>query len=138
MLPRLLLVLWTLATGTLAQAITVVQANTDGISLGSSAIEALFQASGNPLDLSDARFQGAANSSGSFLNGPWGMESGSILTTGLVSGASFPSANQSVNNQAAGSVFCGSDSFNAADLTMNVTLSEGYSGITSTLVYASK
>lgn len=138
MISTFLLSLWAFIPAVCSQAITVAQANSDGNFIGSYAIQALFLVSENPLDPGNSSFQGPANSSGTFLNGPWGMDTGAILTTGLASGASFTSANQSTNNSAPGSAFCGANSFDAAVLNMNVTLSANYSGITSTLVYASK
>lgn len=132
------LTLWACVPVVCAQAITVAEADNDGNFLSSFAIQALFLPLDNPLDLNNATLLAPAGSSGTFLNGPWGMDTGAILTTGSVTGASYPSSDQSSNNNASGSIFCGANSFDAAVLTMDVKIAANYSGITSTLVYASK
>lgn len=84
-------------------------------------------------------FVGPANSSGTFYQGPWGMEMGALLTTGALDSASdaATAGDQSTDNLAAGSSACG-DSFDAAALTIPLVLEEGYSGISTTMVYASR
>lgn len=146
MYSQILFALWASIPVTLAQAITIAQTGLDddpGNFDAAFAMQFLYlpPGSGNPLEVNNATLQAPANSSGVFSQGPWGMQSGAILTTGAVSGASYipgASSNQCTDNQGRGNPFCGVNSYDAAVLTMNVTLAANYSGITSTLVYASK
>lgn len=144
MYSKILFTIWVSIPAILAQAMTIAQTGADddpGYSDAAVAIQFLYLPSGNPLELDNATLQAPADSSGTFFQGPWGMQAGAILTTGAVSGASYTSgasSNQSTDNQGGGNSFCGTNSYDAAVLTMNVTLAANYTGITSTLVYASK
>lgn len=130
--------IWVSIPAALAQAITVASPVNDGYSISDFSIQYLYLPYGNPLELNNGTLQAPANSSGIFLNGPWNMEGGGVLTTGAVIDASWPYTNQSTDNHGEGNPYCGENSFDAAVLTMNVTLATNYSGLTSTLVYASK
>lgn len=129
---------WVSIPAVFAQAMTVASPVNDGYSISGFSIQYLNLPYGNPLELNNGTLQAPANSAGTFLDGPWNMEVGGILTTGAARGASWPYANQSTDNHGEGNPFCGVNSFDAAVLTMNVTLATNYSGLTSTLVYASK
>lgn len=136
------LALLTSAVSSQAGAITVVSPSNDGTILAGFALASIYNISDAPLSIVDAKFQGGTSSSGIFSNGPWNMLDGTLLTTGMaVSAASgvAPAGNQSTNNNATGSPYCSSDnSYDAAILTMDVNLVAGYTGVSSTLVYASK
>ncbi|KAF3759912.1 hypothetical protein M406DRAFT_75293 [Cryphonectria parasitica EP155] len=136
MILRDLLFLSLVASGSWVQANTVVVATNSGEALADIALAFIYELPNAPLALSGGSFDGAANSSGAFTNGPWNMTGGALLTTGLVIDATLH-GNQSTNNNFNGSEQCGSDSFDASTLAMSVVVGEGYSGLTATLAFVS-
>ncbi|TDZ61478.1 hypothetical protein CTRI78_v004346 [Colletotrichum trifolii] len=94
--------------------------------------------SGPGITVSSAIYSGASAASGTFTAGLGGIGSGALLTSGSAVGA-LPGGNLYVNNGAAGSAtYCGANSFNAAILTVTVSLGAGYSGIQVEFVLASE
>ncbi|KAM0388129.1 hypothetical protein ACHAQC_009953 [Fusarium culmorum] len=93
---------------------------------------------GQGITLLQASFSGAAISSGSFSEGPFGIGSGAILTSGSAIGA-LPNGDHYVNNGAPGSdTYCGPNTFNAALLTVDFFLDPTYSGIRVEFIFASE
>ncbi|UZP37089.1 hypothetical protein NXS19_004905 [Fusarium pseudograminearum] len=93
---------------------------------------------GQGITLLQASFSGAAISSGSFSDGPFGIGSGAILTSGSAVGA-LPNGDHYVNNGAPGSdTYCGPNTFNAALLTVDFFLNPTYSGIRVEFIFASE
>ncbi|KAK1852530.1 hypothetical protein CCHR01_04879 [Colletotrichum chrysophilum] len=85
-----------------------------------------------------ATFTGSSASSGTFTNGLGGIGNGAILTTGNAVGA-LPNGDHYVNNGAAGSdTYCGTDTFNAAILSVSVAISNGYNGVQVEFIMASE
>lgn len=126
-----------------AQAATFVSPTHDGVYLADYALAPSHSTSNIALSLINATFQGATDAAGSFTSGPWGMAGGALLTTGLAMDAGRETSaigTQSNDNKADGSRYCSSEceSFDVATLSMEVRLAPGYSGISSTLIYATK
>ncbi|QPC58101.1 hypothetical protein HYE67_000332 [Fusarium culmorum] len=93
---------------------------------------------GQGITLLQASFSGAAISSGSFSEGPFGIGSGAILTSGSAIGA-LPNGDHYVNNGAPSSdTYCGPNTFNAALLTVDFFLDPTYSGIRVEFIFASE
>lgn len=109
-----------------------VTANNDANALAA----ALF--SGPGITIVSASFTGAAASSGTFVDGPFGIGSGAILTTGTAVGA-LPNGDHYVNNgQPGSSTYCGPSTFNAAILSVDVIVDVGYNGIDFEYIMASE
>ncbi|PCD20797.1 hypothetical protein FGRA07_04949 [Fusarium graminearum] len=93
---------------------------------------------GQGITVLQASFSGAAVSSGLFSDGPFGIGSGAILTSGSAVGA-LPGGDHYVNNGAPGSdTYCGPNTFNAALLTVDFFLDPTYSGIRVEFIFASE
>ncbi|KAG8671082.1 hypothetical protein FPOAC2_04402 [Fusarium poae] len=93
---------------------------------------------GPGIEILGATFSGASQSSGTFVDGPFGIGSGAILTSGLATGA-LPGGNKNVNNEAPGSVtYCGSGSSNAAVLRVEFFVYPAYNGIRIEFIFASQ
>ncbi|ESU15120.1 hypothetical protein FGSG_08257 [Fusarium graminearum PH-1] len=93
---------------------------------------------GQGITVLQASFSGAAVSSGLFSDGPFGIGSGAILTSGSAVGA-LPGGDHYVNNGAPGSdTYCGPNTFNAALLTVDLFLDPTYSGIRVEFIFASE
>ncbi|QPC69492.1 hypothetical protein HYE68_000244 [Fusarium pseudograminearum] len=108
-----------------------VTATNDANSLASAIL-------GQGITLLQASFSGASISSGSFSDGPFGIGSGAILTSGSAIGA-LPNGDHYVNNGAPGSdTYCGPNTFNAALLTVDFFLDPTYSGIRFEFIFASE
>ncbi|KAJ4193032.1 hypothetical protein NW767_010563 [Fusarium falciforme] len=80
------------------------------------------------------------NAVGTFTNGPLGLASGGILTTG---GSIDASANQpysvNIDNDAGASqIYCGADSQDAAVLTVDIEVQQGFNGVEVEFVLASE
>ncbi|KAM6505836.1 hypothetical protein FSOLCH5_014012 [Fusarium solani] len=94
--------------------------------------------SGPGITIIQASFGGASVSSGTFTDGPFGIGSGAILTSGAAVGA-LPGGDHYVNNGAPGSdTYCGTNTFNAAILTVDVLVQPGYAGIDFEYILASE
>lgn len=94
--------------------------------------------SGPGITILQASFSGASVSSGTFSDGPFGIGSGGILTSGAAVGA-LPGGDHYVNNGAPGSnTYCGSNTFNAAILTVDLFVNPTYSGIEFEYILASE
>ncbi|KAI8650063.1 WSC domain-containing protein [Fusarium sp. Ph1] len=94
--------------------------------------------SGPGITIIQASFSGASVSSGTFTDGPFGIGSGAILTSGAAVGA-LPGGDHYVNNGAPGSdTYCGTNTFNAAILTVDVLVQPGYAGIDFEYILASE
>jgi hypothetical protein len=94
--------------------------------------------SGPGITIIQASFSGASVSSGTFTDGPFGIGSGAILTSGAAVGA-LPGGDHYVNNGAPGSdTYCGTNTFNAATLTVDVLVQPGYAGIDFEYILASE
>ncbi|KAH6991968.1 hypothetical protein EDB82DRAFT_553856 [Fusarium venenatum] len=93
---------------------------------------------GQGITILQASFSGASVSSGTFADGPFGIGSGAILTSGAAIGA-LPNGDHYVNNGAPGSdTYCGSNTFNAALLTVDIFLDPTYNGIKVEIILASE
>ncbi|KAF4456468.1 hypothetical protein F53441_1418 [Fusarium austroafricanum] len=93
---------------------------------------------GQGITILQASFSGAAVSSGTFTEGPFGIGSGAILTSGAAVGA-LPNGDHYVNNGAPGSsTYCGPNTFNAALLTVDILLDPAYSGVRVEIILASE
>jgi hypothetical protein len=93
---------------------------------------------GNGLTILQAQFSGASVSSGTFAEGPFGIGSGGILTTGAAIGA-LPAGDHYVNNGAPGSAtYCNANTFNAAILTVDLLLDPTYNGFNIEYIMASE
>ncbi|CAG7559450.1 unnamed protein product [Fusarium equiseti] len=93
---------------------------------------------GNGITILSASFSGAAVSSGTFVDGPFGIGSGGILTSGAAVGA-LPNGDLYVNNGAPGSsTYCGANTFNAAILTVDLLVQVGFSGLRVEAILASE
>ncbi|KAL7754767.1 hypothetical protein ACKLNR_015437 [Fusarium oxysporum f. sp. zingiberi] len=113
-----------------SQAFSIVTTN-DANALAS----AIF---GQGITILQASFSGAAVSSGTFADGPFGIGSGGILTSGAAVGA-LPNGDHYVNNGAPGSdTYCNANTFNAAILTVDFFLNPTYSGVRVELILASE
>ncbi|KAF5486513.1 hypothetical protein CGCF413_v013823 [Colletotrichum fructicola] len=85
-----------------------------------------------------ATFTGSSASSGTFTGGLGGIGNGAILTTGNAVGA-LPNGDHYVNNGAAGSdTYCGTNTFNAAILSVSVAIANGYNGVEVEFIMASE
>ncbi|TDZ33932.1 hypothetical protein C8035_v000673 [Colletotrichum spinosum] len=94
--------------------------------------------SGPGITVSSASYSGAEAASGTFTAGLGGIGSGALLTSGSAVGA-LPGGNLYVDNGAAGSAtYCGANSFNAAILSVTISLGAGYSGVQVEFVLASE
>ncbi|KAJ4181514.1 hypothetical protein NW755_011051 [Fusarium falciforme] len=94
--------------------------------------------SGPGVTILQAAFSGAAVSSGTFTDGPFGIGSGVILTSGAAVGA-LPNGDHYVNNGAPGSdTYCGTSTFNAAILSVDIFVGVGYNGIDFEYILASE
>ncbi|KAI8711820.1 hypothetical protein NCS52_01446300 [Fusarium sp. LHS14.1] len=94
--------------------------------------------SGPGITIVSASFTGAAASSGTFVDGPFGIGTGAILTTGTAVGA-LPNGDHYVNNgQPGSSTYCGPNTFNAAILSVDVIVDVGYNGIDFEYIMASE
>ncbi|WKT42206.1 Carbohydrate-binding WSC [Fusarium oxysporum f. sp. vasinfectum] len=113
-----------------SQAFSIVTTN-DANALAS----AIF---GQGITILQASFSGATVSSGTFDDGPFGIGSGGILTSGAAVGA-LPNGDHYVNNGAPGSdTYCNANTFNAAILTVDFFLNPTYSGVRVELILASE
>ncbi|RSL98684.1 hypothetical protein CDV31_012469, partial [Fusarium ambrosium] len=93
---------------------------------------------GTGITILQASFSGAAISSGTFTDGPFGIGTGAILTSGAAVGA-LPGGDHYVNNGAAGSdTWCGPNTFNAAILTVDILVQPGFSGVEFEYIVASE
>jgi hypothetical protein len=93
---------------------------------------------GNGITILSASFSGASVSSGTFVDGPFGIGSGGILTSGAAVGA-LPNGDHYVNNGAPGSsTYCGENTFNAAILTVDLLVQVGFSGLRVEAILASE
>ncbi|KAH8901961.1 hypothetical protein BR93DRAFT_867808, partial [Coniochaeta sp. PMI_546] len=72
-----------------------------------------------------------------FTDGPFGIGSGAILTSGTAVGA-LPGGNNHVANGAAGSSYCGPNTNDGSVLTVGITILPGYEGLLVNLILASE
>lgn len=94
--------------------------------------------SGPGITVLQATFSGASIAVGTFADGPFGIGSGAILTTGAAEGA-LPGGDHYVDNGAPGSsMYCSANSFNAAILTVDILVEPGYAGILVEFIFASE
>ncbi|KAF4472756.1 hypothetical protein FALBO_341 [Fusarium albosuccineum] len=94
--------------------------------------------SGPGITILQAAFSGAAQSSGTFTDGPFGIGNAGMLTSGAAVGA-LPGGNHYVNNGAPGSdTYCGPNTFNAAILTVDFFINPTYNGIDVEFIMASE
>lgn len=122
-----------LAGFSVVEAFTIVTSNTASV-LGTGAV-------GSGGLLVTGSFAGGTTSSGTFVNGPLGLNNGTILTTGLAPSAIPGSTKLSTINNVAGSSLCTStlgaaNTFDAAVLTLSVTLPVEFQGITADFIFA--
>lgn len=94
-------------------------------------------------DYIDGSYTGLLPQSGIFLYGPWNMTAGAVLTTGLGNDTAYEPANRSTDLGQPGSAYCSANGdaagfYDASFYTMEVVLEDGFSGLSSTIVYASK
>ncbi|KAH7006878.1 hypothetical protein EDB80DRAFT_511504, partial [Ilyonectria destructans] len=80
----------------------------------------------------------ASASSGTFTDGPFGIGSGGMLTSGAAIGA-LTNGDHYVNNNAPGSdTYCGVNTYNAAILTVDLFLNPTFDGINFEYIMASE
>lgn len=133
-MPRKLHFLCYLAGVSVANAFTIVTSNSAPV-LGAGVVGA------GGLLLTGSSFAGGTSSSGTFVNGPLNLDNGTILTTGLAQSAIPGSTVLSTINNVPGSALCTStlgsaSTFDAAVLTLSVTLPVGFQGITANFIFA--
>ncbi|KAM5346033.1 hypothetical protein ACJ41O_009038 [Fusarium nematophilum] len=98
----------------------------------------------NPPGVSvvDAEFNIAnyQEASGTFNFGPFGIGSGGILTTGKADWATTsPIADLNVQNGRGPSLaYCGSDSYDAAVLSVDIEVASGFNGVRAEFIFASQ
>ncbi|KAM0414729.1 hypothetical protein ACHAPT_013420 [Fusarium lateritium] len=82
----------------------------------------------------------SANAVGTFTNGPLGVATGGILTTGgSKDAAAYQSYSLEIENGAGASQsYCGQDSLDAAVLTVNIEVQQGFNGVEVEFVLASE
>ncbi|KAM0426529.1 hypothetical protein ACHAPT_008221 [Fusarium lateritium] len=94
--------------------------------------------SGSGITILNAQFSGSAISSGTFTDGPFGIGSGGILTSGAAT-AALAGGDHFINNGAPGSdTYCGPGTFNGAILTVDLLLGPTYEGISFAYIVASE
>jgi hypothetical protein len=86
--------------------------------------------------LPGSSFSGGTDSAGVFTDGPFGIGNGVILTNGRADGA-LPDGDQSTDNGAPGSEYCGDDSYNAAVLQLNFDIEDDLDGFNIEFIIAS-
>ena len=93
---------------------------------------------GPGITVVSASYTGASAASGTFVDGPFGIGSGVILTTGTAVG-SLANGNHYVDNgQPGSSTYCGSSTYNAALLSVDILVDIGYSGVLVEFIFASE
>lgn len=93
---------------------------------------------GPGITIVSASYTGSAASSGSYIDGPFGISTGAILTTGTAVGA-LPNGDHYVNNgQPGSSTYCGPSTFNAAILSVDILVGVGYNGLNFEYIMASE
>ena len=102
----------------------------------------------NGFSIIGKSFTGASDCSGTYTDGPMGIDDGAILTTGDVTDAPLVNVevrtHPNTNENTAGSALCNSivgsslTTYDAAVLTMNITVPLGYNGITAYFIFASE
>lgn len=123
-------------------SITVTTTN-DGALLANSAVV------NGELDILSVNYTGAALASGTFTDGPFQIGNGTIITTGRADQAPVavnPPANfrPNVNNNFGGSPLCQAiigntfQSLDATTLSIRVNVSEEFTGITTTFIFATE
>ncbi|KPM43909.1 hypothetical protein AK830_g2619 [Neonectria ditissima] len=93
--------------------------------------------SGPGITFLQGSFSGASGAIGTFTNGPFGIGDGAILTTGEAVGAEL-GGNTFVSNDAPGSDYCGSNSYDGAVLQVSFSLDPGYNGLQFEYILASQ
>ncbi|KAI8716094.1 hypothetical protein NCS52_00902300 [Fusarium sp. LHS14.1] len=80
------------------------------------------------------------NAAGTFTNGPLGVASGGILTTGgSKDAAAYQAYSVNIDNGGGPSpTYCGGDSVNAAVLTVDIEVEQGFNGVEVEFVFASE
>lgn len=80
------------------------------------------------------------NAVGTFTNGPLGLASGGILTTGgSIDASGYQPYSLSIDNDAGASqAYCGADSQDAAVLTVDIEVQQGFNGVEVEFVLASE
>lgn len=110
--------------------INIVTTN-DGTVLANAVI------SGPGVTVVSGSFTGSSVAAGTFTNGPFGIGSGIILTSGSAAGA-LPGGDTQVANGVGGSNdYCGSNSYDGAILMVNLNIDTGFNGILVQLIIAS-
>ncbi|KAG7413798.1 hypothetical protein Forpe1208_v008342 [Fusarium oxysporum f. sp. rapae] len=123
-----LLAIWALLLSP-CSSIDIVTTN-DGNVLANAAI------SGPGVTVVSGSFSGSSMAAGTFSNGPFGIGSGIILTSGSAAGA-LPGGDGYVANGAAGSnTYCGANTFDGAILTMDIDVDAGFNGFLVQLILA--
>ena len=99
------------------------------------------------LIVSDS-FTGASNCAGTFVDGPFNIGSGTILTTGKATDAELVNGqvrtHPNSDEGTGGSTLCNSivgnklTTYDAAVLTIDVTVPVGYAGVTAYFIFASE
>jgi hypothetical protein len=95
---------------------------------------------GPGLTLISATFQGASTGSGTYTSGPLGIRDSAILTSGDAlhpNAPSTPGTTQDLPGFGRCDTLSGGDSFDAAVLTLEVSLAEGFPGFFSQFIFAS-
>lgn len=81
----------------------------------------------------------AAESAATFGDGPFGIGDGGMLTTGFAIGAlEWLGWNDIVDDAGSSPVYCGPNSFDAAVLSVDITVEPGYHGVEMQFILASE
>jgi hypothetical protein len=93
--------------------------------------------SGPGITIVSGPFTGSVASAGTFTNGPFGIGSGIILTTGFASGALPKGDNQIASNTPASETYYVADTYDGAIFTVNLDTGPGFNGVLVQLIIAS-
>jgi hypothetical protein len=94
---------------------------------------------GEGITIINSMYTGASVAAGVLTDGPFGIGTAAILTTGSTDGAATTTGDRYVNNGAPGSnMYCGGNTFNGALLKAQISVDTGFNGIRVELVIASE
>ncbi|KAJ4170439.1 hypothetical protein NW754_006577 [Fusarium falciforme] len=101
--------------------------NADGNTLGNAMMP------GSGITLLSGSYTGASVASGTFSDGPFGISSGTILTSGRADGATVPGS----DNDNAQPGYMGGNTFDAAVLSLDISISPPFTGFELEFAFAS-
>lgn len=133
--------------------IRFIFSSTQGSSTSAAAMGASISVVSNPETVANAIFTSGVtvtdaswntgfdeNAVGTFTNGPLGLTSGGILTTGgSIDASAWQPYSLNIDNDAGASqTYCGADSQDAAVLTVDIEVQQGFNGVEVEFVLASE